>query len=171
MDHMIWSIKNMTEGSSDQASAGRRHPGRPEFSNSLLSSWDPWFLSEMFADYARRPFTKTRTSVMTISTGTRDSKTKDGKDVDVLRSPASDYYCKLYFKCLGDNSLQYLSSWYNMCCACISKWLHFNFWFTFGDFRSSNERRFNNAFGCYLFAILDFRFDKWSLCFAKVSLI
>ena len=82
---------------------------------------------------------------------------------------AYDPQTKLYFKCLGDNSLQYLSSWYNMCCACISKWLYFNFWFTFGDFRSSNERRFDNAFGCCLFAILDFRFDKWSLCFAKVS--
>ena len=33
---------------------------------------------------------KTRTSEMSIRTGTRNSKIKDGEDGDVLRSPASD---------------------------------------------------------------------------------
>ena len=33
----------------NKASAGRRRPRRPGFSNSLLQSWESWFLSEIFA--------------------------------------------------------------------------------------------------------------------------
>ena len=66
------------------------HFRRPGFSNSLFPSWDSWFLTQMFAYQARRPRTKTRMSAMTIRTGTRDSKSQGGEDVDVLRSPALD---------------------------------------------------------------------------------
>ena len=41
----------------------------------------------MFAHQAQRLSIKTRTSAITISSGTRDSKIKDGEDVDVPRSP------------------------------------------------------------------------------------
>ena len=64
---------------------GRRRPCRPRFSNSLFPSWDSWFLFE-FAHLAGRPRTRPRTPVMTIRTGTKDSKIQDGEDVDVLRS-------------------------------------------------------------------------------------
>ena len=66
-----------------------RRPRRPGFPR---PSSDAWFLSEMFADQARRPWTKTRTSAMTISTGTSDSTIQGGEDVKVLRSLAYDSY-------------------------------------------------------------------------------
>ena len=86
--------------SSTQVSAERRRPRRPGFSNSLLPSLEFHFVSQMFADQPRRPWTKNRTSAMTLGTknrtsaitlrtGTRASKSQDGKDVDVLRSPGS----------------------------------------------------------------------------------
>ena len=56
------------------ASAGCQRPRRPGFSNSLFLFWESWFLSQMFAHQARRPWTKTRTCVMIMRTGTRDSK-------------------------------------------------------------------------------------------------
>ena len=68
---------------SSPASLGRRRPCRPGFPNPVFSSWDPWFLSQMFAHQARRPWTKTRKSATTIR---RDSKIRDDEDVDVLRS-------------------------------------------------------------------------------------
>ena len=71
----------------EQASAWRRRPRRPGFPNSMLPSWDSWFLSQMFAHQAQRLWTKTRTSATTIRTGTRASKVQDGEDVDVPRSP------------------------------------------------------------------------------------
>ena len=77
---------------------------------------------------------------------------------------------KFCFKRGRYNSLQYIFTWIGMHYACIFEWLRFNFWFTFGDFWSSNERRFNYAFGCYLFAILDFRSYKRPVCATKVSI-
>ena len=71
----------------EQASAWRRRPRRPGFPNSMLPSWDSWFLSQMFAHQAQRLWTKTRTSATTIRTGTRASKVHYGEDVDVPRSP------------------------------------------------------------------------------------
>ena len=38
-----------------------------------------------------RSWAKTRSSVTALRMGTRDSKIQDGKDVDVLRSPATGY--------------------------------------------------------------------------------
>ena len=61
-------------------------PRRPGFSNFLFPSWDSWFLSQMMAHQVRRPWTRTRTSAMTIRSGTRDSQIQDDEDVDVLRS-------------------------------------------------------------------------------------
>ena len=65
-----------------------RRPRRPGPSSSLFPSWDSRFLSQMFAHQTRSPWSKTRTSAMTIRTGTRDSKIQDGEDVDVPRSLA-----------------------------------------------------------------------------------
>ena len=58
-------------------------------SNSLLPSWDSWFLSQMLAYQARRSWTKTRMSEMTIQTRHRRPEPQD------LRSPGYDPIFKL----------------------------------------------------------------------------
>ena len=57
-------------------------PCRPGFPHSLFKPLDS-FVFQKFAHKPRRPWTKT--SATTFSTGKRNSKIKDGKDV--VRSP------------------------------------------------------------------------------------
>ena len=52
-------------------------PGRPGYPKPLLPSWNSWFLSQIFAHQAQRPWGETRTYATTINTGTRDPKIQD----------------------------------------------------------------------------------------------
>ena len=67
--------------------AGRRCSHRPGFPSILWPSLRLSFLFQIFANQARRLWTKTKSYATTVRTGTRDSNIQDGEDVDVLRSP------------------------------------------------------------------------------------
>ena len=69
-------------------SSGEIFLDREEISQRPPSQRDIAFVFQMFAYQARRPWAKTRTPVMTLRTGTMDSKIRDGEDVGVLRSLA-----------------------------------------------------------------------------------
>ena len=55
----------------------------------LVSPWDSWFVSQKYAQQPRRAWTKIRTFVTTLGTGTWASNVQDGENVNVLRSPGS----------------------------------------------------------------------------------
>ena len=57
---------------------------------SLSPSRDSCFVSQKLLYQSRMPLAKTRTFATTLRTGTRAWKIRDGEDIDVLRSPASD---------------------------------------------------------------------------------
>ena len=73
-------------------------------SNSLLPSWDYYFVSQKFAQQPRRPWSKNRTSATTLWTGTRASKFQNGEDVGGQRCPESvRNYCAVS---VGQNPVQ-----------------------------------------------------------------
>ena len=64
----FWFIK-LIQRHLNQASAGRRRPRRPWFSNSLLPPWYYCVVSQKLCHLPRRPWARTRTFAATLGTG------------------------------------------------------------------------------------------------------